>query len=181
MAVLKRRVQQYTVSVIIDETTDDRDWQIVHLMLTVKGKSYLVEVAKVDTMNHEIAARLVVRTLRDFQIQDLDVHYLVSDSASYNGKAYLEILRPLYPNMVHCRCLCHILSLIGEVLQAISDPLDRCESSWFHSLPLVCIYFRLITMWTGLFTKKPAWRRRFLEYLGQYLPKEQVKMAPRAR
>lgn len=40
---------------------------------------------------------------------------------------------------------------------------------------------RLVTMWPGLFSKRPSRKRRFLDYLRSFLPAHMVKMAPLPR
>lgn len=139
-----------------------------------------MDVVKVDGVNFDVVARLVNEAVKFYNIEFANVRYgkelfrqflcflfpvrfVCSDNASYMTKAF-EILTPLYPLAKHCRCACHILSLVGEDLMDISEDMDR-----------------FVTMFPGLFTKKPARRRRFLAYLGEFLPKKMVKMGPLPR
>lgn len=138
---------------------------MVHVIIAYRGNKYLCDVIKMEqAMNFDSTARLVMKTVREFHIEDKNVRFLVTDSAAYNNKAYVEVLRPLLPASVHCRCLCHILSLVGEDMMHVSEDADR-----------------LVSLWPGLFSNNGRRKLRFLTYLKQFLPKERVKMCPLPR
>lgn len=85
----------------------------MNIILGFRGTQFLVDVVRLDAaMNHEVTARLVVKTLREYNVQEGDLRFFVTDSAAYNTKAYNEVLKPLLPNCTHARCLCHILRFV---------------------------------------------------------------------
>jgi hypothetical protein len=169
-----------SVSIYADESTDNRDWSIMHIMIGFRNKSYLCEVARLEKADHKVISRKVVECLQQYSVPLDAVAHFVTDNASVCLTAFTvchcvvpvdphcdllqDILHGLLPQAIHVRCLCHILSLVGrDAMEGLGDD---------------CL--RLITTWNGLWPSavSPAlhWRlpqgcsQNNLEGSGVYLP-----------
>ena len=108
-----------------------------------------MDVVRQDhSADHASTAQCVINTLNTYEIPFGNLKVLLTDNTAYNTKAYREVLLPLMPGLAHHGCVCHILSLVGDDLGDVCEDMDR-----------------LISMWSGLFTKQAARRRRYLEWL----------------
>ena len=130
--------------------------QVMNVIVTLEEKAFLADVVRLsEPPNHQTMARCIIQVLKDLNLEFNQVQSVATDSASYNKKGWNEILAPLLEKAVHVPCLCHVLSLVGEeIVDNVSEDMTR-----------------FIFMWPGLFTKQPGRRKRYNDYMGQYLPK----------
>ena len=160
---LKKLVQGYPVQIIADETTDARDQSILNVVAGVRGCYYLIDVIKMEACNHATLSQAIIQAVTGIGIQFADVVAVVTDSAAYCKKAFREVLSPMFPNATHVLCLAHILNLAGDVFQKWSD--------FGHTATLV-------SMVKSAFFKKPGRKSRYIKYLAEYLPSDDVKLPP---
>ena len=108
-------VAEALVDLIADETTDCRDKSILNVIATIRGKCYLIGIAKMDACNHSTFSQEIVKCVSGVEIPFDRVRAVVTDSAAYCKKAYREILSPLFPKSTYVLCLAHIVNLASEV------------------------------------------------------------------
>ena len=154
MEELKKVLAGRRVWIAWDESTDDRDWSVLVVLLGSGSQCFLVDFVKMVSTNHQTVAQAVVTALQVLDIPLTKVIASVSDSAAYCRKAADDVLAPLMANLVHVPCICHILALIGDDLASAVDG----------------VVDRFVNMFQGLFTKQLARKRRLLAYLKEYLP-----------
>ncbi len=118
---LKRFFAGRRVWVAWDESTDDRDWSVLLVIVGSGARAFLVDVVKMISTNHQTVAQAVVGALQSLDIALINVFASTSDSAAYCRKAADEVLSPLMPNLVHVPCFCHLLALIGDDLASSVD------------------------------------------------------------
>ena len=70
------------VSVYSDETTDNRDWSVMHIMIGFENTTYLCDVIKLDKADHKVISRKVVECLYSYHIPLDMVAHFVTDNAS---------------------------------------------------------------------------------------------------
>ena len=92
-----------------------------------------------------------------------DIIAFVPDSAAYCKAAHRDVLAPVFSTSLHVLCMAHILNLAGECFHNWAD--------FTHTATLV-------TMVKSAFFKKPGRKSRYLDYLAEFLPSEQVKLPP---
>ncbi|XP_037523625.2 uncharacterized protein LOC119400687 [Rhipicephalus sanguineus] len=124
--------QGTTVSVITDETTDDRSKSVVNVLFVQSARSastslqpVLVEVKFVDEVNSSVIGRIVTRTLTRYGVEFEDVSGFVSDNASYMVKSFKECIKPLCEGAVHITCVAHTVNIVGSTLQASFPLVDK--------------------------------------------------------
>ncbi|XP_029838776.2 uncharacterized protein LOC115322563 [Ixodes scapularis] len=129
---LKAMFQGTTVSVVIDETTDDRSKSVVNVLFVQSARSaraslqpVLVEVKFVDEVNSSVIGRIVTRTLTKYGIEFEDVTGFVSDNAAYMVKSFKECIKPLCECAVHITCVAHTVNIVGSTLQASFPLVDK--------------------------------------------------------
>ena len=151
------------VDLIADETTDCRDKSILNVIATIRGKCYLIGIAKMDACNHSTFSQEIVKCVSGVEIPFDRVRAVVSDSAAYCKKAYREVLSPLFPKSTHVLCLAHIVNLASEVFQKSSD---------FQHVST------LISMVKSSLFKKPGRKSRFLSFLKEAISPADVRLPP---
>jgi hypothetical protein len=152
-----------SISVIADETTDDRDQSILNILAGFGGKFYLIDVVRLDKCNHATLSQSVIKAVSDMGINYDKIVAFVSDSAAYCKKAHREVLAPVFENSVHVLCLAHVLNLVGTIFMNWPD--------FGHMVTLV-------TMVKSAFFKKPGRKTRYLEYIKDYASDGEVKLPP---
>lgn len=103
-----------------------------------------------EKCNSVTLAQTVLRSLTTAGIDYNDVCAFVTDSAAYCLKAYKDTLKNVLPHSCHVRCLAHIMNLVGEVWHNWAD---------FNEVTT------LVNLMKTLFTKQPARKRRYKQYL----------------
>ncbi|XP_075558725.1 uncharacterized protein LOC142590468 [Dermacentor variabilis] len=129
---LKAMVQGTTVSIITDETTDNRSKSVVNLLF-VESARYasgslqlvLVEVKFVDEVNSSVIGRIVTRALTKYRVEFEDITGFVSDNAAYMVKSFNECIKPLCESAVHITCVAHTVNIIGSALQVFFPLVDK--------------------------------------------------------
>lgn len=160
---LKDIVKDAPVSIIADETTDIRDHSVLNVVVGVRGKYYILDVVTLEACNHATFSEAVIKAVTGAGISFQNIIAVVSDSAAYCKKAFRDVLAAVFPAAVHVLCLAHIINLVGDIFQ-----------KW----PEFGRIATLTTMIKSAFFKKPGRKSRYLKYIAQYLPKEQVKLPP---
>ncbi|XP_072178106.1 uncharacterized protein [Diadema setosum] len=160
---LKETVKDEKVSIIADETTDIRDCSILNVIAGVRGKYYLIDVCTMEACNHSTLSQAIIKALMNVGIKFDDVIAVVTDSAAYCKKAAREVLQPLFPKSIHVPCLAHIINLGAEAFQHHVE-FGRVDT--------------LVKMMKSAFYKKPARKSRYLKFLREYLPPDEVKLPP---
>lgn len=129
---LKAMFRGTTVSVITDETTDDRSKSVVNVLFVQSAKSasasmqpVLVEVKFVDEVNSAVIGRIVTKTLTTYGIEFEDVTGFVSDNAAYMVKSFKECIKPLCEDAVHITCVAHTVNIVGSTLQDSFPLVDK--------------------------------------------------------
>ncbi|KAH8026793.1 hypothetical protein HPB51_024908 [Rhipicephalus microplus] len=124
--------QGTTVSVIIDETIDDRSKSVVNVLFVQSARTgnaalqpVLVEVKFVDEVNSTVIGRIVTRTLTRYGVEFEDVSGFVSDNATYMVKSFKECIKPLCEGAVHITCVAHTVNIVGSTLQASFPLVDK--------------------------------------------------------
>ncbi|XP_064483592.1 uncharacterized protein LOC135396511 [Ornithodoros turicata] len=130
-SALKGMFSGATVSVVIDETTDNRAKSVVNALF-VKASStgdslqpVLVDVTFTNEVNAAVIGRIVVKALMTYGVEFEDVTALVTDSASYMKKAFRECIQPLCSNAVHVTCVAHGVNLIGATMYKSFPLVDK--------------------------------------------------------
>lgn len=160
---LKEIVKDAPVCVIADETTDIRDKSILNVVVGVRGSYYLLDVVTLEACNHATFSESVIKAVTGAGISFQNVIAVVSDSAAYCKKAFRDVLAAVFPSAVHVLCLAHIINLVGDIFQKWNE-FGRIAT--------------LVSMIKSAFFKKPGRKSRYLKYIAQYLPKDQVKLPP---
>ena len=160
---LKLLLADQPIAIIADETTDIKDKSILNVVATIRGKCYLIDVVKMEACNHATLSRAVIKAITSVEVTFDKIISFVTDSASYCKKAYKDILGPMFENAVQVLCLCHIMNNVGEVF--------RLWIGFQHTATLV-------SMIKSAFHKKANRKTRYLKYLAEYLPENQVKLPP---
>ncbi|KAH8035404.1 hypothetical protein HPB51_005128 [Rhipicephalus microplus] len=135
--------QGTTVSVIIDETTDDRLKSVVNVLFVQSAKTanaalqpVLVEVKFMDEVNSSIIGRIVTRTLTRYGVEFEDVSGFVSDNATYMMKSFKECIKPLCEGAVHVTCVTHTVNIVGSTLQASFPSVNKFVACMKKAFPL---------------------------------------------
>jgi hypothetical protein len=160
---LKDILRDQPVCIIADETTDVRDHMILNVVAGLAGRYFLIDVVTMTACNHATMSQAVIQAVTGADIKFNDVMAIVSDSAAYCKKAFKDVLAPVFPNATHVLCIAHILNLVGEVF--------RCHAA-FDDVGT------LVSMVKSAFFKKPGRKTRYIDYLKEYLPDDQVKLPP---
>lgn len=146
-----------------DETTDERDHNILNVLATIRGKSYLIGVVRMEACNHSTFSQAILKSAAEVELPFDRVRAIVSDSAAYCKKAYREVLSAVFPQSTHVLCLAHVVNLAAEVFQKHAD---------FHHTST------LISMIKSSMYKKPGRKSRFISFLRESLAPADVKLPP---
>ena len=151
------------IHITADETTDCRDHSILNVLASFSGKTYLIDVVKMEACNHSTFSRAILKAVAEVELPYERICGEVSDSAAYCKKAYRDILSAVFPNSTHVLCLAHIVNLAADVFQKIAEFQHLCT---------------LISMIKSSFFKKPGRKSRFLDYLKDTISPSAVKLPP---
>ena len=160
---LKAVLKGEKVSVTADETTDCRDHSVLNVIAGSRGKSYLIDVVIMEKCNHSTLSQAIIRSVSDMGIHYDDVTAIVTDSAAYCKKAYRDVLSAVFPKSLHVLCMAHIINLAGEM---------------FTNSALLDNVSQLNKMVKSAFFKKPGCKQRYITFLGEYLPADEVRLPP---
>uniref|UniRef100_A0A6P7FYT2 Uncharacterized protein LOC114334130 n=1 Tax=Diabrotica virgifera virgifera TaxID=50390 RepID=A0A6P7FYT2_DIAVI len=85
------------------------------------GKYYLIACKQLDKVNHVTMVRFINDTFMNFFLPEIvptnKILLMVSNAASYMVKAGQQLLKVLYPNLVHVTCLAHGLNRVVEEIR----------------------------------------------------------------
>ena len=109
------------IHITADETTDCRDHSILNVLASFSGKTYLIDVVKMEACNHSTFNRVVLKAVAEVELPYERICGVVTDSAAYCKKAYWDILSTVFPNSTHVLCLAHIVNLAADVFQKIAE------------------------------------------------------------
>ena len=70
------------VHLTADETTDDRDHSILNVLVTIRGKSYLISVIRMEACNHSKFSQAIFKCVAEVELPFDRVHAIVSDIAA---------------------------------------------------------------------------------------------------
>ena len=138
-----------------------RDHSIINVFASVRGKSYLIGVVKMDACNHCTFSQAIIKAVSEIGINFNCIISIVTDNASYCKKAYQNVLSAVYPNSLHVLCIAHIVNLVSEVFHHHSDFKYTSD---------------LISMIKSSLFKKPGRKSRFLKFLGDYIAASELKL-----
>ncbi len=103
------------ITIIMDETPDACGRAAMNTMLLIGQQLLLVDTTFPDVVDHSTVVKQVTRVMHDYKINDALLDAFSSDSAAYNIKA-AEGLKIHYPDIVHMRCIAHILHGVGQCI-----------------------------------------------------------------
>ena len=103
------------VHLTADETTDARDESILNVLATVKQKSYLIGVVRMEACNHSTLSKGILNSVADVKLPFDRIHVVITDSAAYCKKAHREVLSAVFSHSIQVVCLAHIVNLAAEV------------------------------------------------------------------
>lgn len=119
------------VSVIVDETTDDRRKLVLNILLSMPVKSekdalqsYLIDTVLLDKVNARTVGGAVLRCLTLFGVDFDRVIGFVTDGARYMKACYRDVIHPVCGNCVHVVCIAHSLNLVGEIVRTETPQVD---------------------------------------------------------
>ena len=112
-ASLKDELKGKSVSVIVDETTDDRDKSVLNVLVGNLDQVYLIDIVFMDEVNQRTVAQTALKSLTNVGIEYNNVCCFVRDNCK---AAFNNILTNVLPNAIHVGCMAHILNLVGEDL-----------------------------------------------------------------
>lgn len=121
-----------TVSVVVDETMDDRAKSVVKgLSINAVANDteglhpVLVKVKFVGKVNAAVISCIIMKTLTLHGVEFADVGGFISDSAASMKKAFQERIVPLCKNAVHVTCVAHHVNIIGATMQKSFPFVDK--------------------------------------------------------
>lgn len=112
---LKKLLEGKDIAIICDETTDDRGRYVVNILFTILELSENPPVTKLvateypEKVNHKTVADLVLKSLREFEIEFERVKGFITDNAAYMKKSFDQCLKALLTRCVHVTCFAHLL------------------------------------------------------------------------
>ena len=142
-----------------DKTTDMREQNILNVIASIRDKTFLIGVVKMDSCNHSTCSQAIIKPVSEVGVAFNNVISIVSDSAAYCKKACRDVLSVVYPNSLHA----HIVKLASEVFHHHTD--------FKHTSDLIAM------IKPSLF-KKPGRKRCLLEFLADYIATSEVKLPP---
>src|SRR5262249_47343908 len=109
---LKVIFHQKPVAIIIDETTDAYQRNVVNTLFVYQKDTKLVSVDFLICVNNVTMGQTLISILSKYDIPVTFSLLFLTDSAAYMKKCYREVLHPLMPQLIHIPCYVHILNLI---------------------------------------------------------------------
>jgi hypothetical protein len=129
--ILKSFFADSPVSVITDETTDDRAKLVLNILLSVPVqsekdpmKAYLIDTVILDRVTARTVGGAVIRCLSQFGVEFEKVTGFITDGARYMKACFRDVIQPLCENCVHVVCIAHSINLIGEILRKETPQVD---------------------------------------------------------
>ena len=162
-AALKILLQQShpaMVHLTADETTDASDESFLNVLATVKQKSYIIGVVRIEECSHSTLSQGILKSVADVELPFDRIHAVITASAAYCKKAYREFLSAVFPHSIQVLCLAHIVNLAAEVFHKYSD------------------FGHLVTMVKLSFYKKPGRKARFIAFLKDTIAAADVRLPP---
>ena len=102
----------------VDETCDDREQYIVHVILKFREHCVLLESVFLDNAaNFHSLSKIVNETLVSYNLSQNSVVYL-TDNTAYCVKSFTDVLSRMYPQLVWVGCWAHIVDLCGDCWQS---------------------------------------------------------------
>uniref|UniRef100_UPI00358FF509 uncharacterized protein n=1 Tax=Myxine glutinosa TaxID=7769 RepID=UPI00358FF509 len=160
-ATLKRIVRDAKVSIVVNDTV--RDQGVTNVVAGVQGSYYLIDVCVMEVCDYSTLSQAVIQAVTNVGIRFEDVISVVTGSAATCQKAAREVLQPIFHNSCHVPCLAHIVNVSAQVFQHWPE---------FGNVATI------VKMIKAAFLKKAARKARYLRFLKDFLPKEQVKLPP---
>ena len=111
-----------------------------------------------EKTNHSTVSQAVVKVIQDYSIEFDNVIVFDTDNAEYMKKAYISVLKALFPNSIHIGCLAHIQNLVGD---AFRKPFDHVNT-----------FMRAIN---NMFFHAGARKFRYPQYMKDKLPTGKAK------
>ena len=158
---LKEMLKGKTLLIVVNKATDIRDKSVLNVVALLESKPFLLNNISMEKYNHSTVSQAIIKTIIDYGIEFGNVAAIVTDSAAHCKKAFNDVLCGLLPNALHVLCIAHILNLVGNCF---------LHNSVFDDLNL------FVTIMKSALFKKPQRKTRFLQYLADYLPANQVKL-----
>lgn len=120
---------------IFDETTDSQGRYILNILggicsITTRQKPFLIKTVELDRTNAQTVNQQIMNLLIELYngvIIFENLWLILSDMAPYAVKA-VKMLKPLFPNLKHVTCLCHMLHRICEAMRTNSPTLNLVAS-----------------------------------------------------
>jgi hypothetical protein len=135
LANIRKEIQEKSIWVSVDETTDKEMRMIVNVVIGVMScepcKPILLACEVIDKCNNKTIAKVfndAMSILWPGGIKYENVLMFLSDAAPYMLKAG-EALRVIYPKMIHFTCAAHALHRCAEVIRANYPKVDLLISS----------------------------------------------------
>ncbi|CDQ84807.1 unnamed protein product [Oncorhynchus mykiss] len=108
MTALLQKIRGKKFAVVVDKTTDARDFSVLNMVIGVENQYFLVDVIFMDKCNSSTFSQAILASLHSNDLNLNDAWAVVTDNASYCLKAYKEVLKGVMPNSVHVIGLCHV-------------------------------------------------------------------------
>lgn len=164
LAEIKSKLMGKPLFLIVDETTDCMGRAMCAILVgpldgTFLERPYLIDLADIKSTNNQSVQQFVNSALFKFFGDDLkydDFWLFLTDAAAYCLKAGTG-LKALFPNLMHCTCLCHALNRVAEKVRYEFPKVDK-----------------LIAETKKIFVKSPRRRAEFAAECQVPLPPEPV-------
>ena len=88
------------VSITADETTDVRDHSILNVIASVRGKSYLIGVVKMDACNHSTFSQAIIKAVSEIGI---NFNCAISATMLHTARKHIEMYYRL-STLTHFMC-----------------------------------------------------------------------------
>lgn len=99
-------------------------------------KPLLIDTVFLDSVNSVSVGQAIVNTVVNCKIK-YNIRLVMSDNARYMIKCVNDVLKPLFPKMVHSTCWAHIISLVGskwvDVFAEVNSFVADMKSIFVHS------------------------------------------------
>lgn len=135
---IRRAIRDDPIFVQVDETTKD-GWKIAHCIvgsLTSNGPAtrFLLSCEELERTNYHTVSQFVVKSLSLLWPNGIKydkVLLYLSDAASYMKKSYSDVLKGLFPHLVHVTCIVHGLHRVAEKIlkdfTAVNDAIAKVK------------------------------------------------------
>ena len=115
--IISCKADGYYFTLNIDETCDERENYVLHLILRFREHSLLLDSKFLDTSaNHRSLAASVNEAIVKFGLAE-NVSVFLTDNTAYCQKSYSDVLTHIYPDITWVGCWAHIVDLCGDCWQ----------------------------------------------------------------